>query len=199
MSTDIETTTPDEQNAAPVIGVLVGSTRPTRIGRDLADQIAEMARLRSEATIEVVDLAEVGPPLLDEPKMPAKGDYVHDHTKAWKEVIDGLDAVIVVSAQYNGGYPAPLKNAIDTLYAEWHDKPILLVSYGFHGGVRAAEQLRVVFGVVRADVLDATVAITVTDADRDDQGRLTNACEVVEKHRAELEVGFAAIHAALGC
>ncbi|WP_370891687.1 NADPH-dependent FMN reductase [Janibacter sp. GXQ6167] len=199
MSTDTAPTTTSEQTRVPVIGVLVGSTRPTRIGRDVADQVAEMARLRSEATVEVVDLAEVGPPLLDEPRMPAKGDYVREHTKAWKQVIDGLDAVIVVSAQYNGGYPAPLKNAIDTLYAEWNDKPILLVTYGYHGGVRAAEQLRVVFGVVRADVLDPTVAITVTDADRDEEGHLTNACDVVERHRAELEVGFAAIHAALGC
>lgn len=183
----------------PVIGILVGSTRPVRIGRQLADQIAELARLRSEAEITVVDLADVALPWLDEPQMPSRGDYVHAHTRAWKHVIDGLDAVIVVTSQYNGGYPAPLKNAIDTLYAEWRDKPILLVSYGYHGGSSAAAQLRTVFGVVKANVLEPSVAITATDADRDASGHLSDPCELVERHRAELEVGFAAIHAALGC
>lgn len=183
----------------PVIGILVGSTRPTRIGRQLADQIAELARLRSEADIKVVDLAEVQLPWLDEPEMPAKGNYVHEHTREWKRTIDGLDAVIVVTPQYNGGYPAPLKNAIDSLYAEWKDKPILLVSYGFHGGGYAADQLATVFGVVKANLLPARVAITATNDDRDASGHLSNPCELVERHRAELEVGFAAIHAALGC
>lgn len=183
----------------PVIGVLVGSTRPVRIGRQLADQIAELARLRSEADITLVDLAEVHLPFLGEPKMPSRGDYVHEHTRAWKRTIDGLDAVIVVSSQYNGGYPAPLKNAIDTLYAEWRDKPILLVTYGYHGGTGAAEQLTTVFGVVRANLLEPTVAITATDADRDASGHLSNPCDLVERHRATLEVGFAAIHTALGC
>ncbi|MCA0437692.1 MAG: NAD(P)H-dependent oxidoreductase [Actinobacteria bacterium] len=182
----------------PVIGVLVGSTRPVRVGRQLADQIAELARLRSEAEIVVIDLAEVALPWLDEPKMPARGDYEHAHTRAWARTVAGLDAVIVVSPQYNGGYPAPLKNAIDSLYAEWRRKPVLLVTYGYHGGTSAAAQLETVFGVVKADLLQPRIAITATDADRDAAGHLANPCDLVERHRAELEVGFAAIHAALG-
>lgn len=182
----------------PVIGILVGSTRPVRIGRQLADRIAELARVRSEADVTLLDLAEVKLPWLDEPQMPARGDYVHEHTREWKRVIDGLDAVIVVSAQYNGGYPAPLKNAIDTLYAEWHDKPILLVTYGFHGGTSAADQLTTVFGVVKANLLPARIAITATHADRDASGHLSNPGDLVERHRAEFEEGFAAIHVALG-
>lgn len=196
--------TPSPQPSAqparvPVIGVLVGSTRPVRIGRQLADQIAELARLRSEADITVVDLAEVRLPFLDEPKMPSRGDYVHEHTRAWKRTVDGLDALIIVTPQYNGGYPAPLKNAIDTLYAEWRDKPILLVTYGYHGGVGAAEQLAPVLTRIKAKLLQPAVAITVTDDDRDASDHLANPCDLVERHRAQLEVGFAAIHAALGC
>lgn len=183
----------------PVIGVLVGSTRPVRVGRQLADQIVELARLRSEADIALIDLAEVNLPLLDEPQMPSRGDYAHGHTRAWKRTIDALDAVIVVSPQYNGGYPAALKNAIDSLYAEWRDKPILLATYGYHGGSSAAEQLKTVFRVVRAHLLDPQVAITITDDDRDAAGHLSNPCDLIERHRAQFEVGFAAIHAALGC
>ncbi len=182
----------------PVIGILVGSTRPVRIGRQLADEIAELARQRSDSDIKIVDLAEVHLPWLDEPQMPAKGDYAHEHTREWKRVIDGLDAVVVVTPQYNGGYPAPLKNAIDTLYAEWKDKPILLVSYGFHGGGYAADQLATVFGVVKANLLPVRVAIKATNDDRDASGHLSNPRELVEGHRSELEEGFDAIHAALG-
>ncbi len=195
----MDPTTATDHSTVPVIGILVGSTRPTRVGRQLADQIAELARLRSEADITVVDLAEVALPFLDEPEMPSLGRYVHEHTRAWKRTIDGLDALIIVSPQYNGGYPAPLKNAIDFLYAEWSGKPILLVTYGYHGGVLAAEQLVPVLTRIKANVLEPQIAMTVTDADRKDRGQLADPCQIVERHRAPLEVGFAAIHAALGC
>lgn len=87
--------------------------------------------------------------------------------------VGSLDAVIVVTPQYNGGHPAPLKNAIDTLYAEWKDKPIRLVSYGFHGGGSAADQLATAFGVVKANLLPARVAIKATNDDRDASGHLS--------------------------
>ena len=80
----MDPTTATDHSTIPVIGILVGSTRPTRVGRQLADQIAELARLRSEADITVVDLAEVALPFLDEPEMPSLGRYVHEHTRAWK-------------------------------------------------------------------------------------------------------------------
>lgn len=189
-------------DGVPVIGVLVGTTRPTRVGRQVADEIVQMALLRSEAEVALVDLAEVDLPWMDEPKQPSRGDYQHQHTRDWAAQVAALDAVIVVSAQYNGGYPAPLKNAIDTLYAEWNDKPILLVTYGGprgRGGASASAQLRTVFGVVRAKVLEPAITMLLEADDYGDDLALVNPCGVVERHRAELEVGFAAIHAALGC
>ena len=44
--------------------------------------------------------------------------------------------------QYNWGYPAALKNALDFLYKEWHNKPAGIISYGGHGGGKAAAQLQ---------------------------------------------------------
>jgi NAD(P)H-dependent FMN reductase len=52
------------------------------------------------------------------------------------------DAVVFVTPQYNWGYPAPLKNALDHLYREWRDKPAVIVTYGQRGGGKCAQQLR---------------------------------------------------------
>ncbi len=180
----------------PVIGVLVGSTRPVRIGRQLADAIADLAR--PEADVQILDLAQIALPFLDEPKMPSLADYVQPHTLAWKRTIDGVDAVVVVSPQYNGGYPAPLKNAIDTLYAEWRGKPILLVTYGYHGGNLAAEQLGGVLRRIRAQLVEPQVQITTSDDVRDADGHLRDAAEVVAGHADELSAGLAALRAAAG-
>ena len=111
----------------------------------MADAVASLVEERGDVEVRMLDLREIQLPWLDEPKPPSAGDYQHEHTQEWARTITGLDAVLVVTSQYNGGYPAPLKNAIDTVYAEWADKPVLLVSYGGHGsggGKSSVEQLR---------------------------------------------------------
>ena len=78
----------------------------------------------------------------DEPAVPAAGGYAFDHTHAWSRKIAAAGAFVFVTPQYNWGYPAPLKNALDHLYEEWRGKPAVIVTYGGHGGVRCAMQLR---------------------------------------------------------
>ncbi len=145
----------------------------------------------------MLDLAEINLPWLDEPKMPAKGDYAHEHTLRWKQTIDGLDGLIMVSPQYNGSIPAPLKNAIDTLYGEWENKPILLVTYGFRGGTLAAEHLETVFKIIKAHLLEPRVAITATDEDRIEAGTLADPAGLVGRSRAELDAGLRALEEAI--
>ena len=59
----------------------------------------------------------------DEPGIPAAaGGYAQPHTQAWSRKVSEGDAIVFVTPQYNWGYPAPLKNALDFLYAEWKDK-----------------------------------------------------------------------------
>ncbi len=70
--------------------------------------------------------------------------YHQPHTQTWSQLISSHDAFIFITPQYNWGYPAALKNAIDYLFNEWKGKPALIVSYGGHGGGKAAAQLRVV-------------------------------------------------------
>jgi NAD(P)H-dependent FMN reductase len=122
--------------------VIIGSTRPRRICPQIAEWVADVGRGAIAGVFEVVDLKTWHLPMDDEPGVPARGSYTFDHTRAWSRKISEGDAVVFVTPQYNWGYPAPLKNALDHLYREWSGKPAMIVSYGGHGGDKCAAQLR---------------------------------------------------------
>jgi NAD(P)H-dependent FMN reductase len=123
------------------IGVIVSSTRPTRIGRKLADWFMGQVAGAPDLAFELIDLAEVNLPFLNEPKSPMMGDYQHEHTKQWSEKVKAYDGYVFVTAEYNHGYPAPLKNALDSAFHEWARKPVAFFGYGSLGATRAIEQL----------------------------------------------------------
>lgn len=131
------------------LAVVVGSTRPGRVGEQVAHWVLERAQARTDATFSLVDLAEVDLPPLDEPLPPASGRYSHPWTVAWAQTVDRYDGFLFVTPEYNRGMPGSLKNALDRVCAEWHDKAAAFVSYGHGGGVRAVEQLRQVVGALR--------------------------------------------------
>ncbi len=123
--------------------IILASTRPTRKGPAIAEWIYRIASERKAFETELLDLAKINLPFLDEPKNPRLGDYAMDHTRAWSRMIDSADAFIFVTAEYNHGYPASLKNALDFLFREWHYKPAAFVSYGgIAGGTRSVQQLK---------------------------------------------------------
>lgn len=127
----------------PRIAIIIGSTRPNRFGPKVAEWIHGFAQEVSDAEFSVIDLVDIQLPLLDEPNPPMQGKYQNAHTKAWAQTVAGFDGFIFVTPEYNHGYPAALKNALDFLYAEWNHKPVAFVSYGAGaGGSRAVEQLR---------------------------------------------------------
>lgn len=162
------------------IGILTASTRPRRIGHHVATWVRTLAP--DEVELVDVDLRELALPLLDEPEMPSGGHYVHEHTRRWAAVVEGLDAIVLVMPEYNRGYNAALKNAIDYLYAEWDGMPVACVGYGWSGAQYARSALRqtldrigmvVVDGAAlhfeRTIDLDGTVhadAVAVTDVER---------------------------------
>jgi NAD(P)H-dependent FMN reductase len=127
----------------PRLTIIIGSTRPGRSGLPIAEWFADRARSHGGFDVDVADLAELNLPLLDEPNHPRLGRYIHQHTKHWSAIVDASDAFVIVTPEYNTGYPAPLKNAIDYLYNEWRDKPVGFVSYGgVSAGTRAVQQLK---------------------------------------------------------
>ena len=123
--------------------IVIGSTRPGRVGPDVANWVDTGARDHGGFAVELVDLADIGLPLLDEPKHPAMQDYQHDHTKKWSAVIGDADAVIFVTPEYDFFAPATLVNALQVIAKEWKYKPVGIVSYGgISGGLRSAQELR---------------------------------------------------------
>lgn len=145
------------------IGIIVGSTRPNRRGALVARWVFEHAQARGDAEYEVVDLAETGLPILDEPEPAAMGAYHHSHTLAWSQTVAGFDGFVFVTPEYNHSVPAALKNAIDYLFAEWHDKAAGFVGYGINGGVRAVEHLRHICAEVKMADVGSAVALAVFD------------------------------------
>lgn len=135
------------------IGIIIGSTRPARVGDQVAKWVLEHASARSDAEFELVDLADFALPHLDEAVPPSLGQYAQSHTKAWAEKVDSFDGYIFVTPEYNHSTSGALKNALDFVYGEWNDKAAGLVSYGAAGGTRAAEHLRLILGELQvADV-----------------------------------------------
>jgi NAD(P)H-dependent FMN reductase len=127
----------------PVLQIIIASTRPGRVGPSVASWINERAIAHGGFDVELVDLAEVNLPMFDEPKHPRFGQYVHQHTKDWSATIKRADAFIFVIPEYNYGFNAAIKNAIDYLNAEWQHKPVGFVSYGgVAAGTRAVQMLK---------------------------------------------------------
>jgi len=143
------------------IGIIVGSTRPGRNGEAVARWVHEHASRRSDATYELVDLADFDLPLLDEPVPAAMGQYSKPHTQAWAAKVASLDGFVLVTPEYNHATSGALKNALDYVYAEWNDKAAGFVGYGSAGGVRAVENLRLIMGELQIADVRAQVALSL--------------------------------------
>ncbi|MET7458953.1 NAD(P)H-dependent oxidoreductase [Nonomuraea sp. NPDC005501] len=127
----------------PVLQIVVASTRPGRVGRSIAEWFRDRAVAAGGFDVELIDLAEVGLPFLDEPNHPRLKQYEHAHTKAWSATVDRGDAFVFVTPEYNHSFNAVLKNALDYLHQEWQHKAAGFVSYGgVSGGTRAVNGLR---------------------------------------------------------
>lgn len=152
------------------IGIIVGSNRPTRICRQIAEWVMRQMQ-REGLNLSLIDLAEINLPFLDEPDIPACGHYVHAHTQAWSELVKRYDGFVLVFPQYNWGYPAVLKNALDFLYDEWAGKPVSIVCYGGRGGFQAALAMKLVTQGLDMVNLASNPPLTIDKTMFDEQGQ----------------------------
>lgn len=161
--------------------VIVGSTRPNRTGGPVADWFVGVASSYAGFDVEVVDLAEWKLPMLSEPDPPRLGRYTQEITRSWAATIDAADAYVIVTPEYNYGYPAPVKNALDYLFKEWNDKPVGFVSYGgVGGGARAVQMLKQVVTTLKMLPVFEGVYIPFVASLIGDDGRL-HATEPIER------------------
>lgn len=124
------------------IQVIIGSVREGRISKPVADWLQEQLSSRSDFELEVVDLKEWDLPMFAFAKSPAAGNYQDPLQVKWGESVASADGYIFICPEYNHGYSAVLKNALDWVYGEWNKKPVAFVSFGGVAGARAVEQVR---------------------------------------------------------
>lgn len=126
------------------IQIIIGSTRQGRYSDKAAQWLLEELKKETQVEAELVDLRDYTLPFFDEPISPMRGNgtYTKPEVQKWADKIKSADAYIMITPEYNHGYSAVLKNAIDHLYPEWNYKPVGFLSYGAAGGARAVEQMR---------------------------------------------------------
>lgn len=148
------------------IAVILGSNREGRFGDTVARWVAAQIAARNDFAMDLIDPAALVLPSRHERE--ASAGIV-----ALRQRIDRADAFIVVTPEYNHGYPAALKFLIDSAYDEWHAKPVAFVSYGgISGGLRAVEQLRPVFAELHAVTIRDTVSFAYAREQFDSGGSL---------------------------
>jgi NAD(P)H-dependent FMN reductase len=143
------------------IAIIIGSTRPRRKGEAVGKWAYDIARKRSDADFELLDVAQFNLPLLDEPQPATSAQYSQPHTRAWSAKIASFDGYVFVTPEYNHGTSGALKNAIDFLYYEWADKGAGFIGYGYTLGARAIEQLRLVMAAVQVATVRPHVGLSL--------------------------------------
>ena len=126
----------------PNIGVVISTTRVGRFGDRVAGWLLSLASQRNDAVYGLVDLRDYPLPFYDEPVSPSRQRPQHPVARQLSDRMAAFDGFIFVTAEYNHGIPAVLKNALDHLYVEMNRKPASFVGYGSASGARGIEQLR---------------------------------------------------------
>lgn len=152
------------------IAIVSGSIRTGRLSHRVAVYFERYIQEKQLAEVIMLDLKELNIPLSEE-----RLKHLSNPSPQILQFAEGIkkaDGVIFVSPEYNSGYPASVKNAIDLLYDEWYRKPIGLVSVsdGNFGGMHALLMLQSVLLKVRALLIPATFPVPLVDKNFDENG-----------------------------
>jgi NAD(P)H-dependent FMN reductase len=149
------------------LAVIVGSVRTGRIAPVVAGWLLSQLSRHGQISTDVIDLADLD--------LPANLDGGSD-TPVFRKRAEAADAFIIITPEYNHGYPGALKTAIDTAREEWQAKPVGFVSYGgVAGGLRSVEQLRLVFAELHAVTVRQVVSFHWVHDLFDGDGQLRDA------------------------
>lgn len=169
------------------LGIIIASARPNRVGEHVARWVQEHVDA-SAWSVDLIDMGVLALPAFDERFSPKQGEpYALEHSIAWSRRIEALDALVVVTPEYNGSIPGSLKTAVDFLHREWQQLPVLVVGYGWGAGAGAIAESERLMRFVGADVV-ATVGLAFGQ-DLDPAG----AIGAREETDRALEKGLAAL------
>lgn len=169
------------------IQIILGSTRPNRRSEKVGKWVLEQISKNEEVSVELVDLKDWPLPFYNETSglTSLKGELSVDLAKKWGQKVREADGYIIVTPEYNHGYSAVLKNALDYAYYEWNNKPIAFVAYGgVVGGARAVEQLRLVAVELQMAPIQAAVYMPAVWSAFDEEGQLKD----IEGYNQKLEL-----------
>ena len=141
------------------IAVVISTTRPGRLGASLTNWLAAIAKQRSDAAFEIVDLRDYPLPFFEEEIPPAFKPSGHAVAQRWSAKMAEFDAYIFVTAEYNHSLSGVLKNALDYLSSELKRKPAAFLGYGAVGGARAVEHLRHILAELHVATIKPSVHI----------------------------------------
>lgn len=170
------------QNTKPLIQIVLGSTRDGRTSNKIGKVLKEIADKNNKLNVEIVDLKQFNLPFLSDSVTPESRKTITDsRVKKWSNKIKKADGFVIVFPEYNSGYPGVLKNALDTLYAEWNNKPVAFVSYsgGKSGGTTACGQLKAVVKTLKMNPVDLEINIPSSWKAFDENGQLVD--KTIEK------------------
>jgi NAD(P)H-dependent FMN reductase len=130
----------------PKIGIIISTTRPGRFADIPTDWLFNIAKERTDADFEIVDLRDYPMPFFEERAPLHQAPPQNEVALRWGKKIASLDGYIFVTAEYNHSIPAVLKNALDYLYSEIQRKPAAFLGYGGTGAARAIGDLGQILG-----------------------------------------------------
>jgi NAD(P)H-dependent FMN reductase len=155
--------------------IIVASGRPGRVGLPIGNWMRDRAAEHGGFDVELIDLEEVDLPFLNEPHHPRLRQYTQEHTRQWSRRIDEGDAFVFVTPEYNHGFNARMKNAIDYLHHEWQYKAVGFVSYGgVSAGTRAVQMLTPVLTALKMVPMFESVSIPFVGQVVDDEGSVAS-------------------------
>jgi NAD(P)H-dependent FMN reductase len=145
------------------IAIIISTTRAARFGHKAAQWVHEIAAARDDIDAEIVDLRDFPMPFFDEVASNAWVPSQNPVAQRWQKKVAEFDGYIFVTAEYNHGVPAVLKNALDYAYPEWNKKAAGFVGYGSVGGARAVEHLRLIAAELQLATIRTGVYIQGAD------------------------------------
>ena len=144
------------------LGIIIGSVRKERVSDRVAKWVAKEAQNLESTEVVMIDLLDYKMPLFDEAASPQFNPNRETDPSAKKfiDIVAPLDAVVIVSPEYNRSYSSVLKNALDYLDFQLSKKPVQLVAHGSTGGAQAVSHLRAVLPGLGAITNPTAVMLT---------------------------------------